>query len=150
CGVALDGFTLIDAADAAGAAVDLVRRARARVLMKGQVSTPALLKAMLEPAAGLRTDRVICQVVLMELAAADRRFLLADTGICIQPTLAQKSDILRSAVALAHALGEPCPRVAGLAATETATASMPETADAAELERRQRAGELTGCVVRGP
>jgi len=88
CGVALDGFTLIDAADAAGAAVDLVRRARARVLMKGQVSTPALLKAMLEPAAGLRTDRVICQVVLMELAAADRRFLLADTGICIQPTLA--------------------------------------------------------------
>jgi phosphotransacetylase len=27
---------------------------------------------------------------------------------------------------------------------------MPETLDAAELERRQRAGELSGCVVRGP
>jgi phosphotransacetylase len=150
CGVALDGFTLVDAAEAAGAAVALVRGGQARLLMKGQVSTPALLKAMLEPATGLRTDRVICQVVLMELADTERRFLLADTGICIQPTLAQKSDILHSAVGLAHALGAPCPRVAGLAATETVTPSMPETLDAAELERRQRAGELSGCVVRGP
>jgi phosphotransacetylase len=86
----------------------------------------------------------------MELVHTDRRFLLADTGICIQPTLAQKSDILRNAVGLAHALGTPCPRVASLAATETVTPSMPETLDAAELERRQRAGELSGCVVRGP
>jgi phosphotransacetylase len=150
CGVPLGGFTLVDAAEAAGAAVALVRRGQARLLMKGQISTPALLKAMLDPATGLRTDRVICQVVLMELVHTDRRFLLADTGICIQPTLAQKGDILRSAVALAHALGAPCPRVASLAATETITPSMPETLDAAELERRQRAGELPGCVVRGP
>jgi phosphotransacetylase len=150
CGVALDGFTLVDAAEAAGAAVALVRSGQARLLMKGQISTPTLLKAMLDPATGLRTDRVICQVVLMELVPTDRRFLLADTGICVQPTLAQKSDILLSAVNLALALGAPCPRVACLAATETVTPSMPETLDAAELERRQRTGELSGCVVRGP
>jgi phosphotransacetylase len=118
--------------------------------MKGQISTPALLKAMLDPATGLRTERVICQVVLMELAHAERCFLLADTGICIQPTLAQKGDILHSAVGLAQALGAACPRVAILAATETVTPSMPETLDAAELERRQRDGEINGCVVRGP
>src|SRR5262249_41036914 len=117
CGVALGGFTLVDAAEAAGAAVALVRREQARLLMKGQISTPALLKAMLDPATGLRTDRVICQVVLMELVHTDRRLLLADTGICIQPTLAQKSDILQSAVGLAPALGATCPRAAILAAT---------------------------------
>jgi len=149
-GVALDGFTLVDAVEAAGGAVALVRKGQARLLMKGQISTPALLKAMLDPATGLRTDRVICQVVLMELLPSDRRFLLADTGICIQPTLAQKSNVLHSAVGLAHALGAPCPRVAILAATETITPSMPETQEAAELERRQRVGELSGCVVRGP
>lgn len=149
-GVALDGFTLIDAAEAAGAAVALVRGGQAQLLMKGQISTPELMKAMLDPETGLRTDRVICQVVLMELASSGRRFLLADTGICIQPTLAQKSDILHTAVSLAHALGTGCPRVACLAATETVTSSMPETLDAAELEQRQRAGEITGCVVRGP
>jgi phosphate butyryltransferase len=150
CGVALDGFVLVDAAEAASAAVMLVRSGQACLLMKGQISTPALLKAMLDPAAGLRTDRVICQIVLMELVHPERRFLLADTGICIQPTLGQKSDILHTAVGLAHALGVAWPRVAALAATETVTPSMPETLDAAELERRQRAGELGGCVVRGP
>lgn len=149
-GVALDGFTLVDAAEPADAAVALVRRGQAHLLMKGQISTPALLKAMLDPATGLRTARVICQVVLMELLHTNRRFLLADTGICIQPTLAQKIDILHRAVGLAHALGDPCPRVASLAATEAITPSMPETLDAAELERRQRAGELSDCVVRGP
>jgi phosphotransacetylase len=150
CGVGLGGFTLVDAAEVGDTAVALVRSGQARVLMKGQIPTPALLKAMLDPAIGLRTDRVICQAVLLELVPTERRLLLADTGICIQPTLAQKGDILQSAVTLAHALGDPCPRVAGLAATETITPAMPETLDAAELERRQCAGELSGCVVRGP
>jgi phosphotransacetylase len=135
------------------------------MLMKGQVSTPALMRAVLDPVLGLRTGRVICQVVLMEIRSAaplpvspgekdrnegGRRFLLADTGICIQPTLEQKSDILRSAVEVAHALGEAVPRVAVLAATETVSNAMPETLDAAELERRGHAGEFPGCTVQGP
>jgi phosphate butyryltransferase len=150
CGVALHGFSLINASDPAGAAVALVRSQQACLLMKGQISTPSLMKAMLDPATGLRTGRTICQVVLMELAHGERRFLLADTGVCIQPTLPQKIDILQSAVDLAHSLGVDCPRVASLAATETRVASMPETLDAAELERLNRAGEISGCVVRGP
>ncbi|MCI0683340.1 MAG: phosphate butyryltransferase [Gemmataceae bacterium] len=149
-GVPLHGFSIIDAADPAAAAVGLVRSGRARLLMKGQVSTPSLMKAVLDPAAGLRTDRVICQVVLMELSHGGRRFLLADTGVCIQPTLPQKLDILQSAVDLAHLLGTECPKVACLAATETATPAMPETLDAAELQRLNQAGAIGGCTVRGP
>jgi phosphate butyryltransferase len=150
CGVGLHGFTLLDAADAAAAAVALVRSQQARLLMKGQISTPSLMKAVLDPVSGLRTGRVICQVVLMELHSTGRQFLLADTGVCIQPTLPQKIDIVRSAVDLAHALGVECPRVAGLAATETVAASMPETVDAAELQRLNGSGEISGCLVRGP
>ena len=159
CGVSLHGFTLVDAADASAAAVALVRSQHARLLMKGQISTPSLMKAVLEPASGLRTGRVICQVVLMELrrrrlkpatTGHGRRFLLADTGVCIQPTLPQKIDIVRSAVDLAHALGAECPRVASLAATEAVAASMPETVDGAELQRLNGSGEISGCLVRGP
>jgi phosphotransacetylase len=150
CGVALDSFTVVHADEPADAAVALVRAQRADLLMKGKISTPALMKAILDPATGLRTGRVICQVVLLELARANRRFLLADTGVCIQPSLAQKCDILQSAREMASALGVACPRVASLAATETTVAAMPETLDAAELERRNRAGEIAGCVVRGP
>ena len=62
------------------------------------------MKAVLDPETGLRTGRVICQVVLMEIPRDDRRFLLADTGISVQPSLDERIDILRSAVEVAQAL----------------------------------------------
>jgi len=64
--------------------------------------------------------------------------------------LTQKQDLLRSAVQLAHALGTDCPRVACLAATESTNPAMPETLDAAELQRLNQTGEIPGCLVRGP
>jgi phosphotransacetylase len=150
CGVDLHGLRVVDADEPAAAAVAQVRQGRARLLMKGQIATPALMKAVLDPAAGLRTGRVICQVVLMEVRPAGRRFLLADTGICIHPTLEQKADILRSAAALARALGAEPPRVALLAASESVTEAQAETVEAAALQRRGEAGDFPGCLVQGP
>jgi phosphate butyryltransferase len=86
----------------------------------------------------------------MEVARDDRRFLLADTGICVRPSLDERADILGAAVEVAGALGVARPRVALMAATETVSAAMPETAEAAELEARNRAGEFAGCVIQGP
>jgi phosphotransacetylase len=149
-GVSLHGFTLLDAEEPAEAAVAAVRSGLARLLMKGRIGTPALMGAVLNPKAGLRSGEVICQVVLMEVLPAGRRFVLADTGICVYPTLGQKIDILRHAVETAHALGAEVPRVAALAATETPTAKMPDTLEAAELQHRSAAGEFRGCVVQGP
>jgi len=149
-GIYLAGFTILDSEEPAVTAVAQVREGRARFLMKGQIATPALLRAMLDPHNGLRTGRVICQVVLLMLARNGRCFLMADTGICIKPTLEQKRDILQSAVSVARALGEPVPRVAVMAASESVTESMPETVEAAQLQQQQQAGEIPGCVVQGP
>jgi phosphotransacetylase len=149
-GIHLRGLNILDTPDAAAAAVAEVKSGRARLLMKGQIATPALMRAMLDPATGLRAGRVICQVVFMEINPAGRRFLLADTGITIQPTLEQKADIVRSTVDVARALGAEVPRVAVMAASESVTNAMPETGDAAELQRLGEAGILPGCVVQGP
>jgi phosphotransacetylase len=151
-GVGLDGLDLLDAdgPGVADAAVALVRRGRARLLMKGRISTPDLLRAVLDPEAGLRSGRMIGQVVLMEVLRDARRFLLADTGIRVRPTRAQKAQVLRAVVEAAHALGVPEPRVALVAASERVVESMPETLDAAELQRRAEAGEFPGCLVQGP
>ncbi|MEK6257060.1 MAG: phosphate acyltransferase [Planctomycetota bacterium] len=150
----LTGFRLVDADDAAVAAVAEVKAGRARLLMKGQIATPSLMKAVLARDTGLRTNRCICQVVLMEIPRDRRRFLLSDTGITIQPTLDQKADILQSMVEMATTLREAdsssLPRVAVLSATEKATEAMPDTLEAAELTRRNRAGEFPGGVVQGP
>ncbi|MBS0201744.1 MAG: phosphate butyryltransferase [Planctomycetes bacterium] len=150
----LTGFRIIDAADSAAAAVAEIKAGRARTLMKGQIATPSLMKAVLSRDTGLRTNRVICQVVLMEIPRDRRRFLLSDTGITIQPTLEQKGDILQSLVEVATVLRDSVstdlPRVAAMAATEKASESMPDTLDAAELTRRSTAGEFPGCRVQGP
>jgi phosphotransacetylase len=105
---------------------------------------------VLDRSDGLRDGRVVCQVVLMEVPRDDRRFLLADTGICVRPDLAERLDILGSAVEVARGLGVETPRVALLAASETVSPAMPETGEAAEVQRRNEAGEVAGCVVQGP
>jgi phosphotransacetylase len=152
CRIDLGRFAIVPAeGDAVGAAaVAEVRSGRAKLLMKGRIATPALLRAVLDASNGLRTGRVVCQVVLMEVRPAGRSFLLADTGICVAPDLAQKADILRSTVEVAHALGSVRPRVALMAATESVNPAMPETVEAAELQRRNREGEFPGCLVQGP
>ena len=151
-GILLDGFAIVPAeGDAiARAAVERVRSGEARALMKGQIATPALMAAVLDPEAGLRTGRVICQVVLMEIPRDDRRFLLADTGISVRPNLRKRIEILRGAVDVAHALGSSRPNVAMMAATETVKLDMPETVEADELTRRNRQGEFDDCVIEGP
>lgn len=151
-GLSLDGFTIAPAEEErlARTAVELVRSGEARALMKGRIATPALMEAVLDPEAGLRTGRTICQVVLMEIPRDDRRFLLADTGISVRPKLPRRIDILRGAVEVAHALGSDRPKVAMMAATETVKLDMPETVEAHELARRNRGGEFGDCVIEGP
>jgi phosphotransacetylase len=150
CAISLAGFTVLDSDNPGVTAVAQVREERAQMLMKGQISTPSLIRAVLDPEAGLRAGRIICQVVLVDLRRINRRILLTDTGVCIRPTLEQKIDILRSAVAVAHALGEDLPRVAILAATEEVTEVMPETVEGLELQRRGQLGEIPGCRIQGP
>jgi phosphotransacetylase len=152
--VDLAGFRIVDAADPAAAAVAEIKAGRARSLMKGQIATPALMKAVLSRESGLRTERCICQVVLMEIPRDRRRFLLSDTGITIQPTLEQKADILQSLADVAMLLREPdaaaLPRIAVMAATEKVSEAMPDTLHAAELTRRNAAGDFPHYQVQGP
>ena len=152
-GVDLDGFAIRDVEGPEPQAVEAVaevRRGRARLLAKGQVATPALMRAILDPEHGLRSGRVVCQVVLMEIVDPSRIFLMADTGICVKPKLATKVDIVHHAVEVARALGVDRPRVALMAASESVNVSMPETVDAAEIRRRNAGGEFAGASVEGP
>ncbi len=151
-GISLDGMELLDVAegDIAPAAVATVRSGRASMLMKGRVSSPTLMEAIFDPEHGLRGERVVCQIVLMEIVPHARTFLLADTGVIVRPKVGTKADILREAVALAIALGEPCPRVALMAASEVIGPAMPETLHAAELQRRNESGEFPDCRIQGP
>ena len=129
--------------DALSAAV-AVRDGECDVLMKGSVDTKSFMRAVLARESNLRTGRLISHVLVIE--AWGRLVLLTDAGICINPTLEDKAQIIRNAIPLANALGIDQPKVAALAAVEKVNPAMPETLDADALSKM----DIPGCVVQGP
>ena len=139
-----------DKTEACMAAARLVRDGEADFIMKGIVDTSVIMRAILNRDNGLRTGRMISDVLALEIEGYDRLFLVTDPAMSIAPTLEQKADLIRNAVQIAHALGNECPKVAALAAVEKVNEKMPCTLDAAELTAMNKRGEIDGCVVDGP
>ena len=146
-------YRIIDEADKTEAcmiAARLVRDGEADFLMKGIVDTAVIMRAILNRDNGLRTGRMISDVLALEIEGYDHLFLVTDPAMSIAPTLEQKVDLVRNAVDIAHALGNDNPKVAVLAAVEKVNEKMPYTVDAAELQAMNERGEIEGCVVQGP
>ncbi len=146
-----DGLVSAESAsEAARAAVREVAEGRAALLMKGDVPTADLLRAVLDREHGLRTGRLLSHVGVFELPDLDRLLFLTDAGVNIAPTLEHKADLVRNAVQVAQACGVAQPKVAALAAVETVNAEMPATVEAACLAAMGRRGQLGVAVVDGP
>ena len=151
--IPLEAYRLIPEADpvqACRTAVKLVRDGEADVVMKGLVDTSVILKAVLDKEIGLRKSPVLSHVALFQVAGYDRLFYVTDVAMNIAPDLETKKHIIRNAVGVAHALGNPDPIVACLCAVEKVNPKMPATLEAAALVEACKAGELPGCRVVGP
>jgi len=152
-GLDLGGIRLESAAHshaAAAAAVDLVRRAEVRALMKGSLHTDELMAEVVRKDAGLRTARRLSHVFVMLVPSYGRPLLVTDGAVNIDPTLEDKVDIVQNAIDLARALGIAAPRVAILSAVETVTSKLRSTIDAAALCKMADRGQITGGVLDGP
>lgn len=139
-----------DIAQAASEAVKAVSSKRAHVLMKGNLPTSVILKAVLNPEYGLRTGKVLSHVAAFEVPGYNRLMFITDAAMNIAPDLETKAQIIRNAVATAHACGVHHPIVAPLAAIETVNPAMVPTTDAAALVVMNKRGQIKGCVIDGP
>ncbi len=150
-----DSFDIVPAEDtdnAVALSIELVREGMADILMKGAIPTSSLMRAVLHPELGLRTDRLLSDVFIFDFTSGPEARIvgITDGGVIPRPTLEQKEQILRNAVEAFHALGIEKPGVALLAAVESVSEAFPSTAEAAELARRFRDGDYPDCVVDGP
>ena len=134
----------------AAAAVAAVRRGEAEALMKGSLHTDELMQEVVAPESGLRTARRISHCYVMDVPGHDGPLIISDAAINIAPTLAEKADIVRNAIDLAHALRFPEARVAILSATETVNPKLPGTVEAAALCKMADRGQITGGLLDGP
>lgn len=135
---------------AAEKAVRAVSSGQAHVLMKGNIPTATLLKAVLNGEYGLRTGKVLSHVAAFEVTGYDRLLFVTDAGMNIAPTLEEKAQIIQNAVVAARACGVSLPIVAPLAAIETVNPKMVPTMDAAALVVMNKRGQIADCIVDGP
>jgi phosphate butyryltransferase len=135
---------------AAELAVKAVSTKEATVLMKGNIPTSSLLKAVLNKEYGLRTGNILSHVAVFEVPDFDRFTIVTDAGMNIAPELEQKAQMIKNAAALARAIGIEYPKVAPIAAVEVVNPAMQATVDAAALSVMNKRGQITGCIVDGP
>ncbi|WP_050804870.1 bifunctional enoyl-CoA hydratase/phosphate acetyltransferase [Vreelandella boliviensis] len=152
-GQSLDGIEIVDAPHshaAADAAVALVRSARVEALMKGSLHTDELMNAVVNSDTGLRTERRMSHVYVLDVPPYPKPLFITDAAINIDPDLATKRDIVQNAIDLAHSLGIHQPKVAILSAVETVNPHMISTLDAAALCKMAERGQITGGLIDGP
>ena len=152
-GVDLNGVRVVDAADSHDAAeksVALARSGEAAVIMKGSLHTDELLGAVVKRDAGLRTARRLSHVFFMDVPTYHKPLIVTDAAINIAPTLAEKADICRNAIELAHALGITRPKVAILSAVENINEKIVSTMEAASLCKMAERGQISRALLDGP
>jgi phosphate acetyltransferase len=152
-GIDLRDWPIVDAAHshaAAARAVALVREGRGDCLMKGSLHTDELMREVTSAATGLRTDRRISHVFVMDVPGHAETLFITDAAINIFPDLDAKRDIVQNAIDLWTGIGLGTPRVAILSAVETVTTKIPSTIDAAALCKMAERGQITGGLLDGP
>ncbi len=137
-------------AEAAELSVKAVRNGEADVLMKGNIPTANILKAVLNKEWGLRKGCVLSHVAAFEVPNYNRLIFVTDAAMNIAPDVTQKAAIIQNTVEVARAIGIDLPKVAPIAAVEVVNPAMQATIDAAMLTQMNRRGQIKNCVVDGP
>ena len=152
-GLDLKEYEIVDAPHshaAAAQAVALIREGRGELLMKGSLHTDELMREVTASATGLRTERRISHVFVMDVPGHADTLFITDAAINIFPDLDVKRDIVQNAIDLWTTIGLGQPRVAIVSAVETVTTKIPSTIDAAALCKMADRGQITGGVLDGP
>jgi phosphate acetyltransferase len=108
------------------------------------------MRAVTAKTSGLRTDRRISHVFVMDVPSYAETLFVTDAAINIFPDLECKRDIVQNAIDLFTQIGLGTPRVAILSAVETVTTKIPSTIEAAALCKMAERGQITGGHLDGP
>ncbi len=125
--------------------VDLVEQGVAEIILKGNISTPILNRAMLK----IRARDTMSLVTLFEspCLGGNRPMLLTDAGVTTVCDAGRMKGLIQNAAEVARLVLEiPRPRIALLSANEKVIKSLPSTQMAADLSREP----WENMVVHGP
>lgn len=145
-------FTIIAAetdAECAEKAVRCVHEGRAEFLMKGLVSTPDLMRAVLNKEWGLRTGKTISHIMFYDIPGY-KLVALTDGGMSAFPDLNGKVAIIENCAATMRSLGWKHINCACLCGAEQLNPKFQNMVDADALSRMQEKWAALDISVFGP
>lgn len=131
-------------------AVDLIHQGEGDVLMRGNTQTREFLLPLLDQRNGLRTDRLLTHVDLVNMPEYPKLIAIGDVTVTIQPTLQQKKMIIRNMVDMLKAVGYERPNIALLSMVEKVSFHMKDTVEAQELVKEHAERPIADCELVGP
>src|SRR6187431_2601083 len=115
-GLNIAGYDVVDAPHseaAAAKAVEMIHEGKGEALMKGSLHTDELMRSVTAKVGGLRTERRISHVFIMDVPAYSETIFITDAAINIFPDLDVKRDIVQNVIDLYTQAGfGTSPRVA--------------------------------------
>ncbi len=131
-------------------ATKIIKEGKAELLMKGNVGTGTLLKAVLDKEYGLRKGATLSHVAVFESPYYHKLLGVTDAAMNVSPDLMTKIDIIKNAVEVFHKLNNPNPKVAIVGSVETVNPRMEATMHAATISMMNYRKQITGCIIDGP
>jgi len=139
-----------DAGKATYGAVKMAAEGNADVVMKGFVSTSALLKAVLTKEFKLRVKNTLSHCAVLDIPGYHKLLSMTDGGMMVKPDRAQKIDILENAVLVARALGIKPVKIALSGAVDKIYDSVAGSLECGELMKEFAERKPMDVEVQGP
>ena len=131
-------------------AVQCVKNNQANVIMKGLIDTKHVLKAVVNSATGIRKQKVLSHVAVMDYPDLNNSLIITDCAMNITPNADEKWEIINNAVEVAHKLNINLPNVALISAVEKVNPKIVSTTDAQLLVDKFKLLKPNDFVLDGP
>ncbi|MDD3999913.1 MAG: phosphate acyltransferase [Bacilli bacterium] len=148
-----DKITIIPAVDSFESvrlALETIASGKADVLMKGLIDTGFLMREFFKTQYGLRTNRLLSHIMVLESKRFNRPLFLSDGGLNINPTAEELFQIVVNAVDFAISLGIKKPKVALLSATEKINPKVESSIKSQAVSELFIKEQRNDCEVFGP
>jgi len=132
-------------------AVKLIMEKKADILMKGLISTPYFLKAILNKEFDLiPKGSLLSHTAIIDVPTYDKLLIVSDVAMIPEPDLNQKVQIINFNIKIAAKLGIMNPKVALITANEKVSDKMPSTMEAAIIAKMADRQQIKGAIIDGP
>lgn len=135
--------------EAAFKTVELIRNKKASAIMKGVISTPILLKAILNSQTGIKDSNVLSHTLIYE--ADNSLKFITDGGMIPQPDLKALIEIIKNSAKVAKKFGFKKIKVGVISTSDTVDPQITSSLNAAILAQMSAKGQFgDDIIVDGP